>query len=348
MRTLLSLLEKIARRAAFRRSVRAQTWLIVADLLESEMELNRALPLVAEIQGRRRTTLQAILGDLRSSLRTDRFAVTVADHVPEAEAMLFRRFGQASDASVFRAAATLTGVDERIAKAIRQALMWPVFLFFLVFVLLYTLGTRLFPTLQTLAPIREWPLSSQLVANLAIGIANNAILVAVALVFLVAAYLSVERFHAGFGREWLDRFPPFSLYRLRMGATFAFVLLENARVGHEINRAFLLNLAAGLPSYSRSRILAIAEYADRTNIGNAAMLAGHGFPDPELIAVLRAYAGQADWVPRYGRYASAWLDRLQGRVDSMVQFLRLGLMIVATVIIGSAAFVMVNITSLIQ
>ena len=294
---MLALLEKMVRRIAFRRSVRARTWTVIADLLESGMELNRALPMVAEIQGRGRTTLQAILGDLRHSLRTDRFAAAVADHVPEAEAMLFRRFGQTSDASILRAAATLTEVDERIAKAIRQALMWPVFLFFLIFVLLYALGSHLFPTIQTLAPIREWPVSSRLVAGLAIGVADNAVFVALALALLVGAYILIERFHAGWGREWLDRIPPFSLYRLRVGATFAFVLLENARVGHEINRAFLVNLAAGLPPYSRSRIMAIAEFADRTGIGNAALSAGHGFPDPELNAVLRAYAGQADWVP---------------------------------------------------
>ncbi len=345
---MLALLEKIVRRIAFRRSVRARTWNVLADLLDSGMELNRALPMVAEIQGRGKTTLQAILGDLRQSLRTDGFAVTVADYVPESEAMLFRRFGQASDASILRAAATLTDVDERIAKAIRQALMWPVFLFFLIFVLLYTLGDRLFPTIATLAPIREWPVSSQLVAWLAIGVADNAIFVSAALVLLVASYLLIERFHAGLGREWLDMIPPFSLYRLRMGATFAFVLLENARVGHEINRAFLVNLAAGLPPYSRTRILAIAEFADRTNIGNAALTAGHGFPDPELIAVLRAYAGQAGWVPRYGQYAHAWLERLQQRVEAMVQVLRLVLMILAAAIIGSAAFVMVNITTLVQ
>ena len=133
-----------------------------------------------------------------------------------------------------------------------------------------------------------------------------------------------------------------------MGATFAFVLLENARVGHEINRAFLVNLAAGLPPYSRSRIMAIAEFADRTGIGNAALSAGHGFPDPELNAVLRAYAGQADWVPRYARYAHSWLERLQERVEATVQVLRIVLMILAAAIIGSAAFVMVNITTLVQ
>ena len=345
---MLALLEKMVRRIAFRRSVRARTWTVVADLLESGMELNRALPMVAEIQGRGRKTLQDILGDLRSSLRTDRFAVTVTDYVPESEAMLFRRFGQASDASIFRAAATLTEVDERIAKAIRQALMWPLFLFFLIFGLLYSLGSNLFPTVETLAPVHEWPVSSQLVARLAFGVADHSLLVGVTLVLLVGAYLAIERFHAGFGREWLDRIPPFSLYRLRTGATFAFVLLENARVGHEINRAFLLNLAAGLPPYSRSRIMAIAEYADRTNIGNAAITAGHGFPDPELNAVLRAYAGQADWVPRYARYANAWLERLQVRVDAMVQVLRLVLMILAAAIIGSSAATMVNISTLVQ
>ncbi len=312
------------------------------------MDLNRALPLVSDIEATRRPLLQDILAELRASLRTDGFAAAVAEYVPESEALLFRRFGLASDASIFRAAARMTSVDERIAKAIRQALLWPMFLFVLIFVLLYSLGSHLFPTMATLAPIGDWPLMSQAVAVVALWVADYSIWVACVLVVAAAAYKWAERNHAGAGRTWMDRVPPFSLYRLRTGATFAFVLIENARVGHEINRAFLLNLAKSLPPYTRSRIQAMAERADRTNIGAAAIAAGHGFPDPELNAVLRAYADQRDWVPRYGGYANAWLERLQERVEGMVALLRLGLMILAAMVIGSAAWVMVGITSLVQ
>lgn len=321
---------------------------MISDLLDSGMELNRALPLVADINGSGNRKLQDILARLRAALRTDSFARSIARYVPESEAMLFSRFGSASDASIFRAAARLSSVDEKIAKAVRQALMWPAFLFLLVFVLLYTLGSNLFPTMATLAPVSDWPPASRLVAVTAIWIANNVHIVAASILAAGATWKWVERNHTGAGRAWLDRIPPFSLYRLRAGATFTFVLIENARVGHEINRAFLLNLANSLPPYSRSRILAIAEWSDRTNIGSAAIAAGHGFPDPELNAVLRAYAGQTDWVPRFSRYANTWLDRLEEKVETMVKLLRIGLLIVAASIIGSSAFVMVNMTSLIQ
>ena len=344
----MTLIRTLLHRIAFRRTVRARVWRILADLLDSGMDLNRALPLVSDIEASRRPLLQDILADLRASLRTDGFTRTVADYVPESEALLFRRFGLASDASIFRSAARMTSVDERIAKAIRQALLWPMFLFLLVFVLLYSLGSHLIPTMATLAPIAEWPLMSRAVAVVALWVADYALWVAGVLTAAAAAYKWAERHHSGWGRAWLDRLPPFSLYRLRTGATFVFVLIENARVGHEINRAFLLNLANSLPPYTRSRIRAVAERADRTNIGSAAIAAGHGFPDPELNAVLRAYADQRDWVPRYGGYADAWLERLQERVEAMVALLRLGLMILAAIVIGSAAWVMVGITSLVQ
>ena len=213
------------------------------------MDLHRALPLVSDIEASRRPLLQDILADLRASLRTDSFSRTVADYVPESEALLFRRFGLASDASIFRAAARMTSVDARIAKAIRQALLWPMFLFLLIFVLLYSLGSHLFPTMATLAPVDEWPLTSRVVAIAAFWVADYALLVAGVLGVVATAYKWAERNHAGRGRVWMDRVPPFSLYRLRAGATFAFVLIENARVGHEINRAFLLNLANSLPPY---------------------------------------------------------------------------------------------------
>ncbi|MCY4141422.1 MAG: hypothetical protein OXF56_24545, partial [Rhodobacteraceae bacterium] len=114
-------LDHIHARLVFRRSVRARTWRMISDLLDSGMELNRALPLVADINGSGNRKLQDILGRLRAALRTDGFARSVARYVPESEAMLFSRFGSASDASIFRAAARLSSVDEKIAKAIRQA-----------------------------------------------------------------------------------------------------------------------------------------------------------------------------------------------------------------------------------
>ncbi len=340
--------EILLARLVFRRAVRARVWRITADLLESGMELHRALPLVADLHGRGSPRLADLLAELRSALRTGRFASAVAVVVPEAEAMLFARFGSASDAALFRAAARLTNVDARIAKAIRQALMWPVVLFVLIFALLFSLGSSLFPTLTTLTPLDQWPASSRLVGAASIWVADNILLVVAAVAGAAALYKTIESRYTGRGRSWLDRLPPFSLYRLRTGATFAFVLIENARVGHEINRAFLLTLAASLPPYTRSRIRAIAERADRTDIGTAAALAGTGFPDSELNAVLRAYATSPDWVPRFSTYADAWLERLQERVDAMVQLLRLVLMVLAAAVIGAAAWVMVNITSLVQ
>lgn len=345
---LFDLLERILDRLAFRRDVRGRVWRITADLLASGMDLQRALPLVVDISGRSgRGRLGNILGNLRSALRTDRFAVVVAGYVPEAEALLFARFGMADDARLFRSAARVVAVEARIAAAIRQALAWPAFLFVLIFGLLAGLGTTLFPTLETLAPIRQWPALSQLVGRAAFTVANNMLAFGAGLIAVVGAYKWAESHYIGPGRAWLDRIPPFSLYRIRTGATFAFFLIENARVGHEINRAFLDGVAASVPPYSRSRIQAIARLAERTNIGAAAVAAGHGFPDPELNAVLRAYAGQADWVERYGGYADAWLERLQEKVDAVLKVLRLGLMVLAAGIIGSAAWVMVNVTSLV-
>ena len=321
---------------------------MTSDLLESGMELNRALPLVAEVLAARDPVLRRILGEFRAALRSDSFAATAARHLPETEALLFARFGDASDASILRAAARLSRVDERVARAIRQALAWPAFLFLLVFVLLYVLGRTLFPTVATLAPIREWPLLSQAVARTAIRVSENGPLAGAAILALYLGYKWVERNHAGPSRVWLDRLPPFSLHRLRLGAGFAFVLVENARVGHEINRAFLLRLANRLPPYARSRVLAIAAHADRTGLGQAATAAGQGFPDPELNAVLRAYAGQRDWVPRFARYADAWLERLQERIEAAVRVVRVALTVAAAGIIGAAAFVIVNIATFVD
>ena len=58
--------------------------------------------------------------------------------------------------------------------------------------------------------------------------------------------------------------------------------------------------------------------------------------------------GRPTGFPRFARYANSWLERLQERVEATVQVPRIVLMILAATIIGSAAFVMVNITTLVQ
>jgi type II secretory pathway component PulF len=334
------------RKITFGRAIRAEVWQMIADLTGTGMELGRALDLVAKTFASRSPGVRGVLLDLRKSLASDRFREVVRKYVPESEALIFSKFGSVNDADLFRAAARISRVEAEIQKAIVSAMIRPVFLLLIMVVLLYFLGKDFYPVLTLVAPMETWPDSWQLVAGMALWVADNPFML---FVYLLAAYLMykvVQRGYVGPFRKHLDKIPPFSLYRLSVGATFTFVVLENAAVGNSINSGLLRTLSKDASLYGRSRIMAIAKHVSSMNIGAAAIEAGQNFPDPELNAVLEAYSEQKDWVDNFRKYAETWLQRLEAKVKAAVSVLNIILLIISAAfiaVVGRTIFGIVNI-----
>lgn len=319
---------------------------MLADLTGTGMELGRALDLVGRTFSNRSPGVNAILTDLRRSLASDRFRETVRKYIPESEALIFSKFGSVNDADLFRAAARISRVEAEIQKAIVSAIARPAFLLLIIMVLLYFLGKDFYPVLTLVAPMEDWPRTWQVVAGIALWVAENPLMLFFYLGMVYVAYKVVQRGYTGPFRKTLDKIPPFSLYRLSVGATFIFVILENAAVGNAINSSLLRTLSKDASRYGKSRIMAIAKHISSMNIGAAAMEAGQNFPDPELNAVLEAYSEQKDWVESFRKYADTWLQRLEGKVKTAVAALNMVLLIIAAALIavvGRTIFGIVNI-----
>jgi len=336
----------LLRKFVFSRAVRAEVWQMIADLTGTGMELGRALDLVARTFASRSPGVRGILIDLRKSLASDRFREVVRKYVPESEALIFSKFGSVNDADLFRAAARISRVEAEIQKAIVSAMVRPVFLLLIILVLLYFLGKDFYPVLTLVAPMDTWPDSWQVVAHMALWVADNPLMLFVYLISFYLIYKVIQRGYVGPFRKHLDKIPPFSLYRLSIGATFTFVILENAAVGNAINSGLLRALSKDASTYGRSRIMAIAKHVSSMNIGAAAIEAGQNFPDPELSAVLEAYSEQKDWVDNFRKYAETWLQRLEAKVKAAVAVLNMVLLIVAAAfiaVVGRTIFGIVNI-----
>lgn len=334
------------RKILFGRAIRAEVWQMLADLTGSGMELGRALDLVARTFATRSPGVRGILIDLRKSLASDRFKEVVRNYIPESESLIFSKFGSVNDADLFRAAARISRVEAEIQKAIVSAIIRPAFLLLILLVLLYFLGKDFYPVLTLVAPMDTWPDTWQVVAHMSIWVAANPLMLFLYMGLFYAAYKVIQRGYVGPFRKHLDKIPPFSLYRLSVGATFTFVILENAAVGNAINTSLLKTLSKDASLYGRSRIMAVAKHVSAMNIGAAAIEAGQNFPDPELNAVLEAYSEQKNWVDNFRKYAETWLQRLEAKVKAAVAVLNMALLIIAAVfiaIVGQTIFGIVNI-----
>lgn len=319
---------------------------MLADLTGTGMELGRALELVGKTFEKRGFGIKQIMDELRKSLAADRFKEVVRKYTPESESLIFAKFGSASDADLFRAAGRIATVEAEISKAIMSAIFRPVFILVLMSVLLYFLGKDFYPTLMLVSPMEDWPNSWQIVASLALWVADNPFMLFLYLGIIYGIYKVVQLNYVGPLRRRLDKIPPFSLYRLSVGATFTFVVLENAAVGNAINSNLMRVLSKDSSRYAKSRILAIEKNISAMNIGAAAIEAGLDFPDPELNAVLEAYAEQKNWVESFRAYAETWLERLEAKVKTAVSALNIILMMFTAAfiaVVGQTIFGIVNV-----
>lgn len=336
------------RRLFFNRTIRAEVWGMIADLTGAGMDLSRALNLVGKTFEQRSPGVKTILIELRKSLASDSFKEVVRRYTPESEALIFSKFGSVNDSDLFRAAARISKVEAEIAKAIMSAVVRPAFLLLLMTVLLYFLGKDFYPTLMLVAPMEEWPQSWQIVATMALWVADNPLNLFGYLLVVYVIYKVIQKNYVGPFRKRLDKIPPFSLYRMSVGATFTFVVLENASVGNAINSNLMRVLAKDSSRYAKSRIMEIAKNITSMNIGQAAIEAGHNFPDPELNAVLEAFADQKNWVSSFRAYAETWLQRLESKVKAAVSVLNMILMIISAGFIAVVGRTIFGITSVIN
>ena len=298
-------------RMSFGRAHRVAVWTLCADLLESGYEIEKVLPLVADVNRRAgKETIARIVGRLRPALERNELRGAVARVAPPAEAMVFEGFGEADSAAIFRAAARIAEVRDRLSVAMRTNLIGPFFLLVVAGGLLYGAGWGFVPALEKMAPREEWSPESQLAASIAVGFADNAVWIGAGLAALMAVLAWLGRNWVGPGRRIADHVVPFSLVRFVSGLSFIFSVVEAMRAGLDLDERLFGDLATGGTRYTRDRILAIGREMQRgERLGGAMESTGHGFPAPELIPVVSALDGMPEWEERLGKFVDRWIAR---------------------------------------
>ena len=298
-------------RMAFTREDRISAWMLCADLLESGFEIERVLPVVAasnRVAGRRRVA--RVLEGLIPALETNTMRAAVARVAPPGEAMVFEGFGRVEAVSVFRAAARIAEVQDRVGVALRTHLAGPVFLVLVVFLMVYAAGEWFVPALEDMAPVEEWPRASRWAAIVAVGFKEHALLIVGSFAALAVVVGWLARNWTGRGRAAADGFFPFSIVRLVVGLSFVLTVVEAMRAGLELDARLFKALGSGGTRYTRHRIKTIGEAMERGDrFGQAMAETGHGFPSPELIPVVTALDGMESWEERLGKFVDRWVAR---------------------------------------
>ena len=330
---------------ALGRKARVDCFRMIADLVDADFELERALEVTIRCYADQGQALRAwVLADWRRALLANRFAETVGATVPAAEAMIFTAYGRIEAGLLFAAAARVAELRERQISAVWKALAMPLVLAVGLVVLLWGAGGYFVPVMETVVPAERWGPVAGYFRGASTWLYGNVLVFTAFVAAVIATIAVIMLYWTGPGRVFLDRVAPFSLYRTVTGSAFLFVVLEFLDAGVDLNDRAFEDLKRGASRYARHRIGTIQRRMARgAGLGRAMALAGHGFPDPALVPVVAALDGAVGWEHKLTRFVERWVGRSEDLLKTRAAGLNGVLLVLVTVVLGASIDAMLSI-----
>ncbi|HIJ38510.1 MAG TPA: hypothetical protein HPP80_06390 [Rhodospirillaceae bacterium] len=280
-------------RLLFNSRLRFQLYRKVGGLIRTGMPLPLALDAVwqyASNTGRRNSVLAAVLKDWRQRVYDGQgCGRSLAHWVPFSEWIIIEA-GAANLAEALDDAARLIDVSRQVAAAVMNALTYPLFLLVLFMGILWVFSEQALPAFAQIKPMAEWTGISAGMAVLA-ELAHWSLLpMAIGAILGLALFWWTLPKWTGRLRGLLDHYIPWSLYRFLRAVSFLMSLSALLRSGLPIIEAIRrLRVSAG--PWLAERLDAVLYYlSSGHDLGTALRLAGHGFPDDQLIEDLAIHA----------------------------------------------------------
>lgn len=323
------------RRAAFTRKTRADVWQMMADFTASNMDVAQALNTVATVYRQRNKGMVAdVLLDIRAAIPRNDVQNAIKRYASGGESLLFANFGEADAYRIFHGAARIARAELVITRAIQSAVAGPTLLFIILCGILFLAGSQLFPSFLDLQPIETWSLAARWFARFSMWFAEQGAWIGVIGSLIVLLIGIAIPLWTGMGRKQADRFPPFNFYKLRIGASFLFALVESGRIGQAINSEYLYRMSVVGSHYSRDRIRTIASHVSRMQLGAATLAAGQDFPSRELNTILNAFCAQENWLESLAGFTDRWLEDVEAQAKRTAATLNTGLLALAACTLG--------------
>jgi type II secretory pathway component PulF len=250
----------------------------------------------------------------------------LADFIPLNELLILRAGEEQGDlASAFKRAAKTIDTEVKMKKTVRKALASPsLYLVGLIGVMWY-LGTYVGPSLAGVLPMEEWSGRASFIAELSLFVASLWFPVAIILIItLFIVLLFMQKRYTGKARVYLDKIPPFSLYRVEQGATWLTTYSAMLQAGRRMDSTLEeLHAVSGkyknhyLAHRTEQILYEIAHGA--SDIGNAMERTGTNFPDEELISDLVMQSSLTDFDERVEIIADRWVDNTAENVEAVAK-----------------------------
>lgn len=234
-------------------------------------------------------------------------------------------------------AAMVMEAKNRIKGAVIGGLAYPFVLVCITFAMIYMFSIKIVPAFTEIVKGDNWVGMARHVVDLSHFFQNWLWLIALLFVAVLLAFsFSLARWD-GKARITLDRYIPYSVYRIVLGSTWLISFSALVEGGLRIENA-LRELATTASPWMRTRINAcLRGMQSGLSVGDALIRAGYEFPDREIIDDLGIYSSLSGFDVALSMLGKEWLDESVNQIKSRMQVVFGVSILLLAVVIGFMA-----------
>lgn len=341
------ILSEYLAKLSFSSSVRQRTWKKLSVQVHHGMSLTQSLEQMKSRAIARKSHSYLVYARALENLSLGHnLGVSISDFATPEEVMLISS-GQLSGhlSEGLELASNLLAAKQEIVQSVISALLYPVFLFVMCLVVLFVVSIMVMPKFAMLSDPTKWTGAAGIFYTFT-SFVNSYYGMFILLMFVILVLFSLLTLPSWTGkfRQYVENVPPWSIYRLTVGAVWLYTVSTLMRSGAQLSHILetMLN-SESISPYLHERVLAIVvENNLGNNLGESMYNSEMNFPDPDLIDDLRVYALMPNFHNRMFELASEWmidgvgLVKKQSRVLNLVSILLItGLVSIMALSIGS-------------
>ncbi len=262
------------------------------------------------------------------------FSEATRGWIPAEETLLLTSGNMSSLVVALENVSRIIVANKRISGAVFGAIAYPLLLFVLVIGIIIMVGLYLVPPLAEVAgDSMVW--TGGAATLIWVSDVASKYWHIIAVVFVASGILiwwSLPRW-AGHIRAAFDKFPPWSIYKIRLSVSWMMSLAAMVSSGVAIPDAMRM-LADNSNRYLRKILDATLRYiANGDNLGDALQNTGMDFPNQELIGDLTIYADMNDFDSNLNQISTDYLENSVKKIESVSNALNsIGILLITAVI----------------
>lgn len=223
---------------------------------------------------------------------------------------------------------------KKVSKAVVGGTVYPIFLCSMAIYVLTILGNDIVPAFERSAPNIRWTGVSAFMVDIANFVQNWLVYVIVALVSGVTIFfVSLPRFD-GKIRVKLDRYPPYSIYRIIQGSSWLISFAALIEAGVRMEKA-MEQMASQSSPWLRNRINAtLRQIRSGYSTGESLARTGYEFPDREIIDDLAVYSSLSGFNQALQIIGNEWIEEAVTSITARMNIIFIiSIMFVASVVL---------------